>query len=146
MTLFPNLRPYPPTPLAKYPHLNIFDKRIWSRFIIINPLDFKTIYYDVRVGTGANIPNPTDNKYIKDFNGLTQKRIDVVALAPSAIYIIEVKPLASIIACGQAIIYRDLFKRTYHLTKPLKAAILTDDPDPDIQACAIDFDVHILTA
>jgi hypothetical protein len=140
------LRLFPPTTLAKYAHLSPADSFIWTRFMLSNPLQFTATAYDVRVGNGS-LTNPDfSDPFQKGFVDLTQKRIDAVGFTAKATYVIEVKPRASVTALGQAIIYRDMYVRTYNPTEQIIAAIVTDNPDPDIFALAKDWDVNILTA
>jgi len=138
------IRPFPPTQLAKYPHLSPADQAIWHPFIAENPLGFETVAYDVHVGEGADLADIELNSFAQDFKLLTQKRIDAVGYTTSTIYIIEIKPTASIIALGQAIVYTQMYRRTYRPSAALQPTILTNHADRDIKLAAQSNNVLIL--
>jgi hypothetical protein len=126
--------------------MGLADAALWHRYITANPGLYTTISYDVHVGHGAlTDPEPRDN-FAKDLQDLTQKRIDVVAYSPSRNYVIEVKPRASVLAIGQAIVYTDLYVRTFNPHLPTIAAVLTDIPDQDLIQTANEYHVLILQA
>ena len=122
------------------------DAAIWSIFIANNPSVFSSVFYDVRIGKGVTTGIPATDPIAADFQQLTQKRIDVVAQGKNTLWIIEIKPRASVIAIGQATAYLELFSETYNIHTAIQAAVITDMPDTDILNVANTLGVTILYA
>ena len=121
-----------PELLAKYPHMAPQDVPIWTRFLASYGPRFTGIDYDVRVGKGITPPADLPEPYASDAILLTQKRIDAVGYTPTAIWVIEVKPEASISALGQILTYTDLFRASRKPDHPVLSVIVCETIDADI--------------
>jgi hypothetical protein len=123
---------FPAEILAKYPHMAPLDVPVWEKFLIQHGPEFTGFDYDVRVGKGitpaADLPEP----YRSDAIMLSQKRIDVVGYRPSGIWIIEVKPQASIAALGQVLTYTELFIATRRHDLPVTPIVVCESIDTDM--------------
>lgn len=117
----------------KYPHMKPNDVTIWERFIDKNKEAYKTVQYDFNIGDP-----PPFNPFIggtEDLNqdALYRLKIDVVGHTNSYIHIIEVKPKAGPSAIGQVQSYLEIYTRDYKTTQPVRAVILTDSIQPNMQ-------------
>jgi len=139
-------RIFPYKLLAKYPHLTPHDTGVWSLFIDHNPHAFTTVYYDVRVGSGAAPPDTQPDDWTADYQSLTQKRIDAVAIGATGLYIIELKPRAGAIALGQVRVYEDLFHESFPQITDTHPTLICYNTDPDIARLAKSLGVLILHA
>lgn len=117
--------------LSKYPHLMPNDIRIWERFIQTFPKFYTSIDYDVKVGTPKQYPGLTGDKYKKDLEDLSRKRIDVIGYRDKEIHIIELKPYAGFSAIGQVEGYLELYKPYLPPEEILVGFIITDYQTPD---------------
>lgn len=73
---------------------------------------------------------------------LYQRRIDLVVQQGSALRIIELKPLGSPTAVGQALLYRHLAEHTPELLGEPSACILCDVLQPDIRTLTRAYGIH----
>lgn len=118
--------------LKKYPHMAPADIEVWEHFLTIFPNLYQNVRYDVRVGKGIPPAKNLSPEMIRDWSALTQKRIDVVAFNPEAIYIIELKGTATVSAPGQALAYAILFRQTFKPTLPIKPVLIFHYASPDV--------------
>ena len=102
------------------------DILIWQRFILANPDKFSKVYYDFKVGDGAEIHIDCNECTRADWYDLTRWGIDVVGENEEAIYVIEIKPSANAKALGQALSYAILFLSEHSATKAVIPVVLTD--------------------
>lgn len=93
---------------------------------------------NVRVGSGAPVTEtPGDlpslhEGWVKN----TQKRIDVVALTKSEVWIIELRHAASANAIGRLLMYRDLWAEDPIWVLPVKLYLVTNWEDQDVRRLA----------
>lgn len=117
---------------TRYTHLSKDDTAVWNKFIRVHPDAYAQVVYDLRVGEG-DIPAPgTPPNYAEMIEKLSQKRVDVVALLPDQTHIIEVKPHASLSACGQILVYKHLFDSQFPELLPSRMLIVCYTADRDI--------------
>lgn len=117
----------------KYPHLSPEDSKIWDIFIQNNPGFFEKVQYDLKAGTARDYSMYPDNKYRKDLEYLSRKRIDVVGFRKDEIWIIELKPNAGMTAIGQALSLSELYREESPIDKVILPAIITDRERPDMR-------------
>lgn len=127
---------FPYGKLVKYPRMGPEDVAIWERFIALNPNYFDTVDYDYNVGRGADLPNPTSDAVVGNYNFLTQKRVDCIGYRANEVTLVEVKPRASLGALGQIIGYRELFVRGNPTVSVDRLMIITDMCDGDMETVA----------
>ena len=109
-----------------------------DRLILTAHLEAETIrpeklWYNTLVGEPPTwidgIPDGTRRNWVV---ATYCKRPDVVWLQDRLIYVAEIKPYASYIAFGQATQYARLARRLAANPNAIRAAIVTDQPDPDL--------------
>ncbi len=128
----------------KYPHMKPEDVAIWERFIDKFPGSYVSCQYDVPVGS-----EPEDiAKAHEELGGeswkLSQKKIDVVAFAPSQINIIELKPSAGAASVGQVKNYKRLYLKDYAPALEPVALIITNEATQDFRDFAREEGVVII--
>lgn len=115
-------------------HMAPRDKAIWLRYLILGGGRYAPFQYDLRVGTGTEMPADADRFAVSAAFALTTKRIDVVAEFESEIFIIEVKQRAGLSSIGQLIGYKYLYEQTYNPVIPVRMLLITDQLQPDMVA------------
>jgi hypothetical protein len=140
-TLGPGQRPIVK---AKYPHLWKKDYDTWTAFLRSEHNDFEQVWYDVHVGAPMHVPagSPAFMKNVVD--GVSRKRIDVVARQGKRLWIIEVKPEANMKGIGQVVTYKKLFVKEFRITESVKAMIIATTCDRDVLKTAEDLNVTII--
>ena len=124
--------------LGSYARLRSEDVAVWNQFITETPHSEWRVDYDVKVGLGRIPKKELEDKYKKDWRDLTRKRIDVVAWGENHVYIIELKPRASLAAVGQALGYSELWQDLHDEGRRVLPVVLSfyTDPDTDVFAKA----------
>ena len=113
--------------LHKYPGMRPKDEVIWDKYIQAHPGIFDSCFYNVPVGDPAH--NNFERAEMK-FNGgfgVTQWRVDVVAIRDGLQYVIEVKPYADTHAIGEVLAYRALLIAEGKIRPDARAMIITDN-------------------
>ncbi len=121
----PFLRPH-------YPHMLAEDNEVWNKFLKNNIGRLQEVWYDVRVGKPVKLAADATPMELKIADGLTRKRIDVVALVGEEYWVIEVKPQASMLALGQVISYARLFANEYMISGRVIPVIVCNFIDEDL--------------
>lgn len=116
-----------------YPHMSVADKAIWERFIDQYPDQFDSVQYDYHVGDAPPFNTLMDDGEDLNQDKLYRKRIDVVAHVSGAVYIIEIKPAATIATTGQVEGYKMLYERDEEIRGPVNMMILTDELTPNME-------------
>ena len=108
------------------------DNAVWTKFLQTDGFRLKEVWYDVRVGQPVPLPADASDMDRRIAAGLTRKRIDVVCSVGGGLWVVEVKPYASMLAVGQVISYARLFALTYTVTGELIPVIVCDSFDEDL--------------
>ena len=142
--LSPDIIPWSYRELSNYPHMAPEDTALWTKFIRANPSWAALVWYDFPVGTipdgvQAAAADLGDNYGIKTYS----KRVDVVAPIGNVVYVVEVKPHASAVALGQAILYRHCIEPVLGHGVRAVGMIITDHADPDLLAIAANHNIQI---
>jgi len=118
--------------MPKYPHMMREDTEVWTKFLESDFIKMKGVWYDVKVGSSVlrNMDHTSLESRIAD--GLTRKRIDVVAAVGGGLWIIEVKPRANMYAIGQVVTYARLFAKEYSSPGEIVPVIICDSFDEDL--------------
>lgn len=120
-----------------YPHMMYEDTKVWTSFLESGDIEIKECWYDVHVGLPVLLPVGADSMHKRIADGLTRKRIDVVAIVEGVYWIIEVKPVAMHFAIGQVLVYQGLFVKEYEPAREAWPVIVCDTVDEDVvEACA----------
>ena len=122
--------------LTNYSRLSREDSAIWEEYISRFPNRKWQMDYDVKVGLGRQTLDDIPPKLKKDWYDLTRKRIDAVAWAPDKIFIIELKPKASLSAIGQVLGYSELWEDIHDNSRLVKPMIICRSSDPDTNRVA----------
>ena len=118
--------------MPSYPHMLTEDTAVWTEYLKAPVLPIKRVWYDVHVGA---IPVELNGAPIIDRKiaaGIYRKRIDVVALVGAAYWVIELKPLGSMLALGQVLAYSRLFWAEFEPAVPVWPVVICDRIDPDL--------------
>lgn len=127
----------------KYPHMFPKDIPVWERFVLSMPNFYREVAYDVVVGQGI-APDPNLPPNIRaDATILTQKRIDAVGFVRHEIHVIEIKPVASVSAPGQALAYAKLYESTYRPTASVVPVLICSHAPRDVLTVADQFGVEV---
>lgn len=121
-----------PIVMPHYPHMLTEDSEIWSRYLTQQVLPILEVWYDVHVGSGVLLPVGSSDLDKRIAQGVTRKRIDVVCRLESALWVVELKPVGSMTALGQALAYRGLFVREYEAPRDTLAIVICGEVDPDL--------------
>lgn len=129
---------------AHYPHMMREDTAVWSKFLASEFIKIDAVWYDVRVGSSVLTGVEATDIERKIADGLTRKRIDVVARVSGGIWVIEVKPRANMYAVGQVITYQRLFIQEYAISGQAIPVIVCDEYDEDLVDEFDEFGVLVL--
>ena len=124
-----------------YPHMLKEDAAVWTRFLMMNPLVFKTVWYDVHVGRAIEADKRSPEWLQTMADGISRKRIDVVGLWKTNYFIIEIKPCLDMTALGQVLTYTKLFRDEFSNRGPVLPMIICDVKGPDVPNVADDYGV-----
>ena len=139
-------RSYPPEIRPTYPHLLPEDAALWTYWLQTNATRLQRVWYDVHVGTAVPIAATAPPWLRSVADAVTRKRIDVVAEAPDALWVVELKPIASYTALGQAIAYARLVAAEYTPALPILPTVICAETDPDLMPDYRRLGVHIEVA
>lgn len=115
-----------------YPHMLGEDTAVWTRFLESGDFNVREVWYDVHVGQGV-IPDMVSDSMLKRISqGITRKRIDVVAVVDNILWVIEVKPVLMHFALGQVLVYTGLFIDEYNPELEVWPVIVCDTVDEDV--------------
>lgn len=115
-----------------YPHMMHEDTAVWTRFLASGDFELKEVWYDVHVGLSVLLPLGSDSIVQRIADGVTRKRIDVVAIVDSVYWIIEVKPMATMFAMGQVLVYERLFEAEFEPAIEAWPVLVCDTVDGDV--------------
>ena len=121
-----------PVVMPTYPHFLAADTDVWTRYLADPIVPIKEVWYDVHVGGAVQLLPDADEMDRRIAAGVTRKRIDVVAKVGAGFWIIEVKPVAGMVAIGQIIIYTRLFLQEFQVTGEVFPVIIADEVDQDV--------------
>lgn len=118
--------------MTHYPHMLSEDTDVWTQYLKRPVKPILEVWYDVHVGFGLANSFIGDPLGARIARGVLRKRIDVVCLLEDAIWVVEIKPWASMLALGQAISYYRMFVTEYLITKPACPVVICDSVDEDL--------------
>lgn len=121
----PVLRPH-------YPHMLQEDNSVWSKFLSSDADRISELWYDLKVGEPIFLSADATEMERKIANGVSRKRIDVVCHVEENYWVVEIKPLASMLAIGQALTYARLFALEYEVVGRVVPVIVCDYIDADL--------------
>lgn len=108
------------------------DTGVWTRYLRDPLVPIKQVWYDVHVGRGMALPAGASDMDRRIAAGVSRKRIDVVASVAGGLWVVEIKPFASMLAVGQVITYYKLFVQEYAPGVETWPVIVCDAADEDL--------------
>lgn len=131
---------------TRHPGLGMEDSLILNTAIDQNVLPPGKLYVNVHVGPYAPGLAPDDlGPIYAPIAENYRRRCDLVLLADDVAYFTEIKPAASYMAVGQAKFYADVASADAPPGISLRAAVLTDAPDPEILRTIVWDNVYLWT-
>lgn len=130
------LQVWPPTVVANFPHMAKRDAEVWLRFLRKRGADFFGFSYDVAFGGRVlELPDATPEELL-GWQYSTALKIDAVGWAGNQVWIIEVRPDATVSAYGAAVVYTLLAKRENLTDLPLIPTVVCTTCQLDVEwAC-----------
>lgn len=146
MNVWDALAPFerPITQRHRYPGLREMDTAILDLHCKLCGFAPDRWWFDVPVGPieASIATHPFILKYPHMLRNYTN-RIDLIFLVGGVWTVAELKPLASYVALGQALLYAHLLQEEYPEVEPVRRLIMTDSPyQPSISLCG-HLGVHI---
>lgn len=123
-----------PMVMSHYPHMLHEDIGVWSKFLDKMAHVISRVWYDVHVGKAVSPADPNSTVQQKVAAGVSRKRIDVIASIANEFWVIEVKPVGSMAALGQAFSYTRLFQQEYDVFRTVRGVVVCDSIDEDLAA------------
>jgi len=120
------------------------DVDVWQRYLGGGPAAFEEVWYDVHVGTAMPMPPDAPEWMQRVVDGVSRKRIDVVASLGTWFWIIELKPVCGMAALGQAVTYQDLFEAEHAGGRSCLAVVICHQVEADVQQTAERLGVLVL--
>ena len=121
-----------PIVMPHYPHMLAEDTEVWSRYLADPIVPITEVWYDVHVGQGMLLPVGAGDIDRRIAAGVSRKRIDAVCRIGGGFWVVEIKPLASMLALGQVLSYLRLFLDEYEVTGEVWPVIVCDRADEDL--------------
>jgi len=118
--------------MPTYPHLLADDTEVWTKYLKSPITEIKRVWYDLHVGAPVQLGPEADEMDKKLADGLTKKRIDVVASVGGGYWVIELKRVGSMAALGQALVYSRLFRIEFNIFEEVWPVVICDDLDLDL--------------
>lgn len=88
--------------------------------------DWKTIYYNVRVGKGIPLPDSYPAWITRDWMLSTQHRIDALIETQNNVIIVEVRSLAGRASFGALLLYKQLYEKDPAINLPVRLVVVSD--------------------
>lgn len=121
-----------PVVMPHYPHMMAEDIEVWSRYLASPVVAIEGVWYDVHVGRGMEVSKNATEVEKRVAAGVGKKRIDAVCRCEGVLWVVEVKPVAGMLALGQAVNYTNLFVREFAPLQPVMAVVVCDRFDEDV--------------
>jgi hypothetical protein len=127
--------------LHKYPGMRPRDEVIWDKFIQKFPDQFIHCFYNVPVGNPAKNSEEREAMLYNGAYGVTQWRVDVVAVNGDKNWVIEIKPDADTHAIGEVLAYKELLIAEGRLEPGAIAMIVTNEASEILQQACFALDI-----
>ena len=117
--------------MPHYPHMMREDTAVWTRFLQMGSVSIKEVWYDVHCGQAVFLRDSATQMEQRIADGVTRKRIDVVASVDGGLWVIEIKPYGNMFAIGQILTYVKLLKQEYIVPDIVLPVIICNNIDTD---------------
>ncbi len=121
-----------PIIMTHYPHLLADDIEVWTKYLKSPLVEMKRVWYDLHVGAPVQLGPGATEMDRKIADGVTKKRIDVVASVGGGYWVIEIKWVGNMTALGQALVYSRLFKIEFDIYEEVWPVVICDELDLDL--------------
>ncbi|KKN05288.1 hypothetical protein LCGC14_1088790 [marine sediment metagenome] len=128
----------------RYEQMMVEDMGPWTEFLRSDSMPLLQVWYNVHVGQAVEVPDGSPEYMKAHAAAVSRKRIDAVGRTANEIWIIEVKPYATMYAIGQVIVYEVLFRREFEMNMPSRKVIVAASSDPDILEAAAKYEVKLV--
>lgn len=118
--------------MPSYPHMLAEDTEVWSKYLADPVRSIAELWYDVHVGRPVLLPVGADDIDKRIARGITRKRIDVICRVDSVLWVVEIKPYASMLALGQVLSYTRMFIEEFRPKEDVASVIVCDAVDVDL--------------
>lgn len=123
----------PPAITGRYRHLMRRDLAVWERWLQLHGDEYDAVAYDVAIGgTTPQLEGLSDTD-LKGWQYTTALKIDALARNADGVWILEVKPSASVSAIGAAVGYPLVLAREEPDLVIAGAGIVCENLTPDIE-------------
>lgn len=126
-----------------FTRLAVRDKAIFYRYLLQGGYANAPFRFDVRVGSGIEMPASATPTELIIATALTTKRIDVLHESESETVIYEVKHYAGLSAVGQLLGYKILYAQDNPNTPPIRLVLITDKIQPDMLNFLADHNIEL---
>jgi hypothetical protein len=126
-----------------YPHMSKRDVQVWNAFLTLHGDQFVWFAYDVALGGVTIEAQDVGPAERLGWQYNTALKIDACGLRDKEVWIIEVKPEATVSALGGAIAYTMVAEREQVFDNPLKPVIVCNYCQPDVKWCAQELRVAV---
>lgn len=125
---------FPAGSLVRYPGLSRDDVVVANRFWARHGDEYDGASYNVRVGRGGVCPINADRQLRRDVYAFSALRIDMVAVRPGELWIVEFKPRMNVAAIGQLLAYGQLFPERYEFEGELMLGLACERTQRDLES------------
>lgn len=108
------------------------DIDVWTEYLKAPIVPIERVWYDVHVGGIPPRLSITSERDRRMADGIYRKRIDVVAAVGGGYWVVELKPLGSMLALGQILAYSRLFRDEYAVPGEVWPVVICHHVDPDL--------------
>lgn len=120
--------------MPHYRHMLANDVAVWTRFLQSGVLAPEVVWYDFHVGRGSMVLEQASSLEFKIAQGVTRKRIDVVCLRKGDYWAVEVRPVCSMSAVGNAMFYARLLSQEVPDLGGVIPVVVCDRVDGDVES------------
>ncbi len=135
----------PPAITGRYQHLMKRDLAVWERWLALHGSEFDAVAYDVAVGGTAPTLEGLTETDRRGWLYSTALKIDALARDESGVWVIELKPSASVSAIGAAVSYPLVLARDEPDLVIAGGAIVTENISPDLEWIAQSLSIRVWT-
>ncbi len=130
--------PWPPIISRTPPHMAPEDYEIYRAWWPQHASKATLVFYDVGVGSGRTdtIPLNAPDNFAGAWIHNTQKRIDMLAVMPGEVWLIELRHYATSNAIGRLLQYKLLWEEDPQLQGKLRLFLVSNSHDPDLDKLA----------
>jgi hypothetical protein len=124
------LFPSPVNAAGPFRHMAPRDAAVWQRFLTRRGADFLAVAYDVALG--GVVAAEAEPALSRGWQYSTALKIDAVLWSERGLWIVEVRPWATVSAVGAALCYTLVAQRERLSPDPMRPMIVCEGIQPDV--------------